>query len=84
MKGFELKRIRSGIETLLVAQGVSREIRGHLQSHGLTGVQARYYDGLTTCTCPRNAWRSRSFNASFNGNLPRSPIEVGHVAARRT
>lgn len=43
--GFQLKRIRSGIETLLAASGVSREVRGHLQSHGLTGVQARHYDG---------------------------------------
>jgi integrase len=45
IEGFQLKRIRSGIETLLAAQGVSREVRGHLQSHGLTGVQARHYDG---------------------------------------
>lgn len=43
--GFQLKRIRSGVETLLAAHGVSREVRGHLQSHGLTGVQARHYDG---------------------------------------
>lgn len=43
--GFQLKRIRSGVETLLAGAGVSREIRGHLQSHGLTGVQARHYDG---------------------------------------
>ncbi len=43
--GFQLKRIRSGVETLLAANGFSREIRGHLQSHGLTGVQARHYDG---------------------------------------
>lgn len=43
--GFQLKRIRSGIETLLAARRVSREVRGHLQSHGLTGVQARHYDG---------------------------------------
>lgn len=43
--GFQLKRIRSGIETMLAASGVSREVRGHLQSHGLTGVQARHYDG---------------------------------------
>ena len=43
--GFQLKRIRSGVETLLAAAGVGREIRGHLQSHGLTGVQARHYDG---------------------------------------
>ena len=43
--GFQLKRIRSGVETLLAASGISREVRGHLQSHGLTGVQARHYDG---------------------------------------
>jgi len=45
IQGFQLKRIRSGVETLLAANGVSREIRGQLQSHGLTGVQARHYDG---------------------------------------
>lgn len=43
--GFQLKRVRSGVETLLASCGVSREIRGHLQSHGQTGVQARHYDG---------------------------------------
>jgi integrase len=42
---FQLKRIRSGVETLLAANGVNRDVRGHLQSHGLTGVQARHYDG---------------------------------------
>jgi hypothetical protein len=45
IEGFLLKRIRSGVETLLAANDVSREVRGHLQSHGLTGVQARHYDG---------------------------------------
>lgn len=43
--GFQLKRVRSGVETLLAAHGISKEIRGQLQSHGLTGVQARHYDG---------------------------------------
>ena len=33
------------METLLAANRISREIRGHVQSHGLTGVQARHYDG---------------------------------------
>jgi integrase len=42
---FQLKRVRSGVETLLAANGFSREIRGQLQSHGMTGVQARHYDG---------------------------------------
>lgn len=42
---FQLKRVRSGVETLLASAGVGREVRGHLQSHGLGGVQARHYDG---------------------------------------
>jgi integrase len=42
---FQAKRIRSGIETLLAASGVPQEVRGRLQSHGISGVQARHYDG---------------------------------------
>lgn len=42
---FQAKRIRSGVETLLASAGVSQEIRGRLQSHGISGVQARHYDG---------------------------------------
>jgi len=45
IKGRQLKRIRSGLETLFAASAVSREVRGHLLSHSLTGVQARHYDG---------------------------------------
>jgi integrase len=45
IENFQLKRVRSGVETLLAANRISREIRGHIQSHGLTGVQARHYDG---------------------------------------
>ena len=36
--------LRRTIETLLAKSGVSREDRGHLQSHGISGVQARHYD----------------------------------------
>jgi integrase len=43
--GFQLKRVRSGVETALAASGVSADIRGRLQSHGISGVQARHYDG---------------------------------------
>lgn len=43
--GFQAKRIRSGVETLLAGLGVSQDIRGRLQSHGISGVQARHYDG---------------------------------------
>lgn len=42
--GFEAKRIRSGVETLLASAGVSDEIRGRLQSHGVGGVQTRHYN----------------------------------------
>lgn len=42
--GFQLKRVRSGVETLLSSLGVSKDIRGELQSHGLSGVQKRHYD----------------------------------------
>jgi hypothetical protein len=36
--------VRSGVETALASAKVSREVRGHLQSHGITGVQAKHYD----------------------------------------
>lgn len=44
---FEAKRIRSGVETLLASVKVSRDDRGRLQSHGISGVQARHYDGYS-------------------------------------
>lgn len=42
---FEAKRIRSGVETVLASLRVSQDDRGRLQSHGISGVQARHYDG---------------------------------------
>jgi hypothetical protein len=42
---FQAKRIRSGVETALASPRVSQEIRGHLLSHGVTGVQTGRYDG---------------------------------------
>ena len=42
---FQAKRIRSGVETLLASARISSDIRGRLQSHGISGVQARHYDG---------------------------------------
>ena len=43
--GFRAKRLRSGVETLLAKLKVSTDVRAHLQSHGLGGIQARHYDG---------------------------------------
>jgi integrase len=42
---FQLKRVRSGVETALSAARVSKEIRGRLLSHGISGVQSKNYDG---------------------------------------
>lgn len=42
---FRAKRVRSGVETLLASARISSEVRGRLQSHGISGVQARHYDG---------------------------------------
>jgi hypothetical protein len=42
---FQTKRIRSGIETLLASARISADHGGRLQSHGISGVQARHYDG---------------------------------------
>ena len=42
---FQAKRIRSGVETLLASARIGSDIRGRLQSHGISGVQVRHYDG---------------------------------------
>ncbi|MDT4874908.1 hypothetical protein FQZ97_1102420 [compost metagenome] len=58
IKDFQAKRIRSGVETLLAKAGVSTEIRGRLQSHGISGVQARHYDGHDYMKEQRSALRA--------------------------
>ena len=40
---------------MLASAGVSQEIRGRLQSHGISGVQARHYDGHDYMDEKRNA-----------------------------
>lgn len=52
---FKPKRIRSGVETLLASKGISKEIRGRLQSHGISGVQAKHYDDHDYMDEKRNA-----------------------------
>lgn len=43
---FFVKRVRSGVETLLANQEVSQETRGRLQSHGITGIQNAHYNAF--------------------------------------
>lgn len=41
---FTLGDIRRTVETRLAAAGISKDVRAQLQSHGVSGVQARHYD----------------------------------------
>ena len=41
---FTLADLRRTVETRLAGMGVPREVRGYLQSHGLSGVQVRHYE----------------------------------------
>lgn len=41
---FDLRDIRRTCETMLSAMGINKETRGHVLSHGLSGVQATHYD----------------------------------------
>ena len=41
---FMLSDIRRTAETLFASKGISRDVRAQIQSHGLSGVQARHYD----------------------------------------
>jgi integrase len=43
-EAFQLRDLRRTVETTLARLGVSSDIRAHLQSHGLGGVQTRHYD----------------------------------------
>lgn len=49
--------IRRTVETRLAALGVPLEVRAHLQSHGLGGVQARHYDRHDYAAEKRDALR---------------------------
>lgn len=79
--GFQLKRARSGVETLLAALGVSREVRGQLQSHGLSGVQARHYDGHDYMFQKRQALEELLHELGRKGRLGRAAVDSA-VAGR--
>lgn len=42
---FQMKRVRSGVETMLATLGFHNDVRGKLQSHGNGGVQDSHYNG---------------------------------------
>lgn len=69
LKGFQLKRVRSGVETLLAESGVPLHVRGQLQSHGISGVQAAHYDAHSYLPEKRQALEA------LHGLLERKPAK---------
>lgn len=81
---FEAKRVRSGVETLLASARVSQEHRGRLQSHGVSGVQARHYDGHEYMDEKREALLMlHCLLEGPNATNPRKPTESSTEAAGR-
>ncbi|MDT8439585.1 MAG: hypothetical protein RQ729_11315 [Wenzhouxiangellaceae bacterium] len=52
---FSLSDLRRSVETRLAALGVSRDIRAHLLSHDLGGIQDRHYDAYDYYSDMRDA-----------------------------
>ena len=75
---FKAKRIRSGVETLLASAQISNEYRGRLQSHGITGVQSRHYDGHDYMAEKRAALETlqRLLEQPHGSNV----VPIGHAA----
>jgi integrase len=76
---FQLRDIRRPVETMLAKLGTAPNVRGELQSHGLSGVQKRHYDQHDYLAEKRAAvelWGShkesvksgRTSNEAANGN----------------
>lgn len=56
--GFTPGDLRRTVETRLAALGYSEEVRGHIQSHGLSGVQKRHYNKYEYDTEKRAAMKA--------------------------
>lgn len=55
---FQFSDLRRTAETLMASLAVSKDIRAQIQSHGISGVQARHYDRYEYMKEKRNALRS--------------------------
>ena len=55
---FELRDLRRTCETMMARMGISKDVRAHILSHGLGGVQARHYDMHDYADEKRNALES--------------------------
>lgn len=83
IKDFQLKRVRSGIETALAEAGVSLHVRGLLQSHGVGGVQEKHYDSHEYMAEKRQALdRLRALLAAKSDKaqkVVKRPVPVAHT-----
>lgn len=52
---FQMRDIRRTVETMLAAMGISKNLRAHLLSHGLGGVQDKHYDRYAYAVEKENA-----------------------------
>jgi integrase len=82
---FQLRDLRRTAETMLAAEGVSKDDRAQIQAHGLGGVQDKHYDRHDYLPAKRQAlirWHSR-LKAIEEGRPTREPGEVVDLSAAR-
>lgn len=71
---FQFRDMRRTAETMMASQGVSKDIRAQIQSHGLSGVQARHYDKYEYMAEKRQALKSwEGYLALLEANALRPP-----------
>lgn len=85
-ESFGLRDLRRTAETMLASLGVSSDVRAHLQSHGLGGVQKRHYDRHEYALEKRSAlelWATHLKRAKAGGTGTVVPIGRGRAARTR-
>ncbi|APB98599.1 tyrosine-type recombinase/integrase [Polynucleobacter asymbioticus] len=81
-ESFDIGDLRRTCETMLVAMGVSKDIRGQLLSHGLGGVQDAHYDRHGYLNEKHNvlvAWESK-IDEILSGNNQPNVTSITRVA----
>jgi integrase len=83
-ESFGLRDLRRTAETMLASLGVPSDVRAHLQSHGLGGVQKRHYDRHEYALEKRSAlelWVAHL--ERLRAGKTASVVPIGHRRARR-
>jgi integrase len=83
-ESFGLRDLRRTAETMLASLGVPSDVRAHLQSHGLGGVQKRHYDRHEYALEKRSAlelWVAHL--ERLRAGRVAAVVPIGHRRARR-